>query len=90
MSVSDQNATARARRKAEARYSFRFDAAAYVLVNALLIGSGTSPLADFHGSYLSSVAGELVSRTVMTRRTGGLGGDWVDRETQKILDEEKK
>ena len=78
MSVSDQNATARARRKAEARYSFRFDAAAYVLVNALLIGIWYFTTRGFPWFVFVLGGWGIGLAYHYDAAYGGLGGDWVE------------
>jgi 2TM domain len=93
MKGSDQELLrARARKKAEARYSFKFDAAAYVLVNALLVGIWYYTGHPFPWFVFVLGGWGIGLAFHYSAAYGGLagGGDWVDRETQKILDEEKK
>ena len=79
----------RARKKAEARYSFRFDAAAYILVNALLIGIWYFGRQGFPW-FVFVLAGWGIGLAYhFDVAYGSLGRDWVDRETQMILDQGK-
>jgi 2TM domain len=90
MSESDQDLRARARKKAEARLSFKIDAAAYVIVNVLLIGVWYFGTQGFPW-FIFVLAGWGVGLAFhYSAAYTNFGGDYVDRETQKILDEEKK
>ena len=86
----DDQLRARAREQAEARYSFRIDAAAYVLVNALLIGVWYLGPVRFPW-FIFVLGGWGIGLAFhYSKAYGSHKGDWVDRETQKILDNEKK
>lgn len=80
---------ARARKKAQARYDFRWSFVIYVLVNAFLVGVwyfGSIgffwPIFPIFGWGIG-IAAEYYTAYVRTDET------WVDRETQKILSEQQ-
>ena len=87
--TSDQDQRERARKKAEARFSFIIDAAAYVVVNALLIGVWFYTGARFPWFVFVLIGWGIGLAFHYNAAYGSLGGSWVDRETQKILEEEK-
>jgi hypothetical protein len=86
---SDRELREKAHRKAETRYTFRIDAAVYVLVDAFLVECDTSVEANFHGSYSSSAAGHRLAYHY-SEAYGCFAEDWVERETQRILEPDKK
>jgi 2TM domain len=90
MATTDEDSRIRARKKSRSLlYSFRLDAAAYVLVNALLIGIWYFGRHGF--PWFVFVLGGwgigLAYHFDVAYCT--LGRDWVGRETQKILDQDK-
>jgi hypothetical protein len=81
---------ARARRKAEARYGFRWNLAFYIVVNAFLVGvwyfSGSGlfwPIFSLGGWGIGVVANYWAAY-------GSGGESWVDRETERILKEKRE
>jgi hypothetical protein len=89
MQGSDQELREKAREKAEARYSFRFDAAAYVLVNAFLVGVWYFGARGFPWFVFVLGGWGIGLAYHYAFAYGDLKGDWVEHETQRILEQEK-
>ncbi len=94
MSTGDADATAlerqaRARRTAEARYGFRWNLAWYVIIDVLLVGVW---FYNGHGFFWPAFVivgwgiGVAANYWVAYRQSDKT---WVDRETDKILAEDK-
>lgn len=80
----------RAREKAELRHSFRWHAAVYLAVNLLLVG-----IWYFTGAgmpwFLFVLGGWGIGLAAHGYAAyGNRRSDWVDRETERILEEERR
>ena len=75
----------RAREIAEARYSFRWHFLAYIIVNPALVGLWYYTSASFFWPIFPIVFwGIGLTAHYLGAYRGGLGRDWVEKETDKI------
>jgi hypothetical protein len=88
--MTEDARTAHARRIAEARYGFLWHLPIYVIVNVGLIALWFTGGQGFFWPIFSIVFWGigLLSHYIAAYRTSGIS--WVDRETQKILAEERR
>jgi hypothetical protein len=83
----DDERTRRARQVAEARYGFRWHLPFYLIVNAGMVALWASSGGGFPWPLFSIVfwGMGLIAHYVAAYRTPG--GQWIERETQRILAE---
>ena len=88
--IATNGARERARETAELRYAFRWHAAAYAAVNLLLVGVWYASGAGIPWFVFPLGGWGIGLAACWFQAYGSPGGEWTDRETERILSEGRR